>query len=77
MGERADRRLWREKGGERVAAVEKIKEKRKPADFFGHRNRGSNPQIATQIRNLRMAGCHFAHGQKDIRESQSCDSRMC
>ena len=25
---------------ERVAAVEKIEEKRKPEDFFGHRNRG-------------------------------------
>ena len=25
--------------GERVAAVEKIEEKRKPEDFFGHRNR--------------------------------------
>ena len=38
-GERADCRRWREEGGERVAAVEKIEEKRKPEDFFGHRNR--------------------------------------
>ena len=38
-GERPDRRRWREEGGERVAAVEKIEEKRKPEDFFGHRNR--------------------------------------
>ena len=35
-GERADCRQWREEGGERVAAVEKIKDQRKPADFFGH-----------------------------------------
>ena len=27
------------KGGERVAAVDKIEEKRKPEDFVGHRNR--------------------------------------
>jgi len=27
------------KGGERVAAVDKIEEKRKPDDFIGHRNR--------------------------------------
>ena len=27
------------KGGERVAAVEKIEDQRKPDDFFGHRNR--------------------------------------
>ena len=42
MGERPDRRRWRRKGGERVAAVDKIEEKRKPEDFIGHRNRGSN-----------------------------------
>ena len=39
MGERAERCQWQEKRGERVAAVEKIEEKRKPEDFFGHRNR--------------------------------------
>ena len=38
-GERAERCQWQEKRGERVAAVEKIEEKRKPEDFFGHRNR--------------------------------------
>ena len=54
MGERPDRRQWREKGGERVAAVDKIEEKRKPEDFIGHRNRGSE---ATQIRKL-PAACH-------------------
>ena len=27
------------KGGEQVAAVDKIEEKRKPEDFIGHRNR--------------------------------------
>jgi len=38
-GERGERRLWREERPERVAAVDKIKEKRKPEDFIGHRNR--------------------------------------
>ena len=38
-GERVDRRLWRSKGDERVAAVEKIEDQRKPEDFFGYRNR--------------------------------------
>ena len=38
-GERAERCQWQKKRGERVAAVEKIEEKRKPEDFFGHRNR--------------------------------------
>ena len=37
-GERVDRRLWRSKGDERVAAVEKIEDQRKPEDFFGYRN---------------------------------------
>ena len=36
--ERADRCLWQKKGGERVAGVEKFKEQRKPAEFFGHPN---------------------------------------
>ena len=40
-GERYERCLWQMKRAERVAAVEKIEEKRKPDDFFGHRNRGS------------------------------------
>ena len=38
-GERADCRQWREEGGERVAAVDKIEDQRKPEDFIGHRNR--------------------------------------
>ena len=38
-GERGKRRRGREERPERVAAVEKIEEKRKPDDFFGHRNR--------------------------------------
>ena len=38
-GERCDRRQRRIKGAERVAAVDKIEEKRKPEDFIGHRNR--------------------------------------
>ena len=33
-GERVDRRLWRRKGDERVAAVEKIEDQRKPEVFF-------------------------------------------
>ena len=40
-GERTERCRWQMKRGERVAAVEKIEEKRKPEDFFGHRNRNS------------------------------------
>ncbi len=38
-GERCDRRRWRSKGAERVAAVDKIEDQRKPEDFIGHRNR--------------------------------------
>ena len=39
VGERWERRRWRIKRPERVAAVEKIEESRKPDDFFGYRNR--------------------------------------
>ena len=38
-GERCDRRRWRMNGAERVAAVDKIEDLRKPEDFIGHRNR--------------------------------------
>ena len=38
-GERGKRRLWWMQRPERVAAVDKIEEKRKPEDFIGHRNR--------------------------------------
>ena len=38
LEERTDCRRWREKGGERVAAVDKIEDQRKPEDFIGHRN---------------------------------------
>ena len=38
-GERGERRLWRMKRPERVAAVDKIEDQRKPEDFVGHRNR--------------------------------------
>ena len=48
-GERADCRLRREKGSERVAAVEKIEETRKPDDFFGHRNRTRYIMVATSF----------------------------
>ena len=43
-GERRERRRWREERPERVAAVEKIEDRRKPDDFFGHRN-GDPPSI--------------------------------
>ena len=43
-GERADRRLWREEGGEGVAAVEILRSEER-AKNFGHRNR-------TQVRVL-------------------------
>ena len=42
-GERGERRRWREERPERVAAVDKIEEKRKPEDFIGHRNRANSP----------------------------------
>ena len=35
VGERADRRRWRKQEGERVAAVEKIKESESPKIFSG------------------------------------------
>ena len=38
-GERWERRQWREERPERVAAVDKIEDQRKPEDFIGHRNR--------------------------------------
>ena len=38
-GERWERRRWRIQRPERVAAVDKIEEKRKPENFIGHRNR--------------------------------------
>ena len=38
-GERCNRRQWRMKGAERVAAVDKIEDQRKPEDFIGYRNR--------------------------------------
>ena len=46
-GERWERRLWRGERPERVAAVDKIKEKRKPEDFIGHRNRTPGTIIPT------------------------------
>ena len=45
MGERPDRCRWQRKGGERVAAVDKIEEKRKPEDFIGHRNRNTGRAV--------------------------------
>ena len=38
-GERRERCRWQIKRPERVAAVDKIEDKRKPEDFIGHRNR--------------------------------------
>ena len=38
-GERTERCQWQIKRGERVAAVDKIEEMRKPEDFIGYRNR--------------------------------------
>ena len=42
-GERAERCQWQIQRGEGVAAVEKIEVKREPEDFFGNRNRMSQP----------------------------------
>jgi len=38
-GERSEHCQWQITRGERVAAVDKIEEMRKPEDFIGHRNR--------------------------------------
>ena len=59
MGERSDRRLWRKKGGERVAAVDKIEDKRKPEDFIGHRNRESNALHCDSNLQPVLAGCNL------------------
>ena len=40
-GERCERCRWQIERAERVAAVDKIKEMREPADFIGYRNRES------------------------------------
>ena len=58
-GERADCRRWREEGGERVAAVDKIEDQRKPEDFIGYRNRARQvlscrPQVSGE-RHLQAA----------------------
>ena len=45
-GERAERCRWQIQRGERVAAVDKIEDQRKPEDFIGHRNRGTCPAIS-------------------------------
>ena len=47
-GERRERCQWREERPERVAAVDKIEDKRKPDDFIGNRNR-TNPPLETPI----------------------------
>ena len=41
-GERSERCRWQIQRAERVAAVDKIEDQRKPDDFIGHRNR-KNP----------------------------------
>ena len=67
-GERADCRQWRAEGGERVAAVDKIEEKRKPEDFIGHRNRAlaTNPAFPQKSESVlphkkkhRLCRCFF------------------
>ena len=47
-GERCERRRWRMKRPERVAAVEKIEDQRKPDDFFGYRNRSCRAISTTE-----------------------------
>ncbi len=63
LGERADRRQWRRKEGERVAAVDKTEEKRKPEDFIGHRNRAQVrvclPQPKKTPKRLVFGTCTF------------------
>ena len=56
IGERWERRLRRMKRPERVAAVDKIEDQRKPEDFIGHRNRETHwiPDNDPEKRNMRM-----------------------
>ena len=60
MGERTDRRLWREKGGERVAAVGENKPALSGAVLAGHRNRGSNATHCDSNMQPAYAGCNIA-----------------
>ena len=48
-GERADRRRWREEGGERVAAVYIFKAALTAAENIGHRNRGDTQNQSLYI----------------------------
>ena len=56
LGERTDRRLWRSKGGERVAAVKKSEESVSPNNFFGtatgwmpDRREGKKPSTSGRV----------------------------
>ena len=60
-GERWERRLWREERPERVAAVDKIEEKRKPEDFIGHRNRTA--PVRRLVQKLRAGEQFLARGK--------------
>ena len=61
-GERIERRQWRKKRGERVAAVDKIEGKRKPEDFIGHRNRESAATSSKTGDNNTF--CHWQNGNR-------------
>ena len=55
-GERCERCLWQMKRAERVAAVDKIEDQRKPEDFIGHRNRG-HPMVSRYLPACQSRGC--------------------
>ena len=52
-GERSERCLWQNKRGERVAAVDKIEERREPNDFIGLRNRTASAHTGAKIESWR------------------------
>ena len=62
-GERANRRQRRKQGGERVAAVEKIEDQRKPDDFFGHRNRNPLDKVKAPIFRSRLLCLRYLFSQ--------------
>ena len=59
MGERADCRRWRKKGGERVAAVGKKQACFSSEVSAGNRNRGSNALLCDSDLQPALAGCYL------------------
>ena len=73
-GERCDRRRWRMKGAERVAAVDKIEDQHKPEDFIGHRNRKTGWRRDPRSRqrpNNGLRHFHRKHAGRGIKTEQT------